>query len=363
MVPHPSLSLSESFDDNIFATSSGRESDFILRISPGLEGGYRSEPFTLLANGGFESDIFAKNPQLNDPTTGWHAGLTGQYLPIRSLTLSANVSYLETKSLPTLTQGLTALALQNPLNPANAIQSGRQKTTLLSASPSVAYQITPGTAATSAFAYTYSTFEGGATNTVYTTQLGLSHQVTTLDTATLNYVVSVFESPGVSTQVSNTPTIGWTRQFSPRTTVMLSGGPSFHEGSVSPSVNIQLTHQFKLFDWVARAALGYSYSQGFVIGQSGLQNTQLGSGSIGVEPMRSLQVTLGATASKYESSSGTSPSTTTYGVAITATYQIVRWLSARASYSFSYQVERGGNIPHNVVSIGLDATYPVRVDQ
>src|SRR5262249_23171451 len=176
-----------------------------------------------------------------------------------------------------------------------------------------------GTTATSAFSYTYSTFEGGATNTVYTGQLGLSHQITPLDTATLNYTISAFESPGTATQVANTPTVGWTRQFTPRTTLMLWGGPSFVEGSVFPSVSAQLTHELKLFDKVVSASLGYAYSQGFVVGQAGLQNTQTASGSISVEPIRSLVVSLAASASRFESGpNGTSPTTTTYGVGLNA---------------------------------------------
>jgi len=360
----PSLRLSESFDSNIFASSSGQQSDFITRISPGLEGGYHTAPFTLTASGGFESDIFAKNPQLDDATMGWHAGLNGEYLPVRSLTLGLNVNYTETKSLPTLTQGLVTLNVLNPLNPANTVQFGIQRATLLSALSSAAYQFTPSTAGTSAFSYTHSTLQGGATNSVYATQLGLSHRFTSVDTGTLTYLISVFESPGFPTEVVNTPMIGWIRQFTSNTTLTFSGGPSFAEGSVFPAVNAQLTHQFKVFDTVASVLLGYTYSQGIVIGQAGLENTQTGVASISLEPIRALKVGLGVTAARYESPTGTTnPTITTYGVGIGATYQILRWLSVGARYTFTYQEQSGGNIPRSVVSVALDVTYPVRADQ
>lgn len=360
----PSLRLSESFDDNIFGTSTNRESDFITRVTPGLDGGYRSEPFTLTAAGAFESDIFAKNPQLNDPTTGWNAGLNAQYLPTRNWTLGLNVNYFETKSLTTFTQGLININLQNPLNPANTVQFGRQRVTLLSALGSAAYQITPRTSANGSFGYTHSTFEGGASNTAYTTQLGLSHQVTAVDTGTFNYLISVFDSPDSPTTVVNTPMIGWIRQFSPATTLNVSAGPSFVEGSVYPAVNAQLTHQFKIFDIVANAALRYSYAQGFVVGEAGAQNTQNVAATLTAEPIRSLLLSLVLGASKYDSiSESTLPTVTTYGVALVATYQILKWLSASASYTFYYQEQSGGNIPHSVLSLGLEAKYPMRVDQ
>src|SRR5256885_14703243 len=46
-----------------------------LALLPGAAGGYSSDPFTLLLTGGFEADIFAKHSELNDPVTGWNAGL------------------------------------------------------------------------------------------------------------------------------------------------------------------------------------------------------------------------------------------------------------------------------------------------
>src|SRR5436309_3915245 len=62
----PSFRLSESFDDNIFCSSVNRQSDFISRFSPGLQGVYNSDPFTLLLLRGFQADFFAKHPELND---------------------------------------------------------------------------------------------------------------------------------------------------------------------------------------------------------------------------------------------------------------------------------------------------------
>src|SRR5262245_40479538 len=118
----PSLRLSESYDDNIFGTSTNRESDFITRVTPGLDGGYRSDPLTLTANGAFESDIFAKNPQLDDPTTGWNAGLNAQYLPDRNWTLGLNINYYETKSLTSFTQSMINITPQNPVQPSNTYQ-------------------------------------------------------------------------------------------------------------------------------------------------------------------------------------------------------------------------------------------------
>ena len=371
----PSFKVSESFDDNIFGSSVNRESDFISRFYPSLQSGYNSDPFTLLLSGGFEADIFAKHPELNDPVTGWNAGLNLRYLPIRRLTLGANIAYTETKSLPTLTQTVVDLTLANPLNPANTVQQGRQKTTFLSASSSAVYQFTPVTSGTSSISYTESTLQGGASNTAYAAQVGVSHQFTLRDTGSLSDIQNVFESTGVPTTYTNAPTVGWTRQLTPLVTLSLQAGPQFSSrgGGVGAYANTSLVYEYKVADRLIRASAAYVHSQGFVVGQAGPTTADTFSSTIGFEPFRSLQLSAGTTYSKFSSSSATTisgsattgtTSTTTQGITAGASYQISRWLTARTSYSFSHQEQKpGGTILHNVVLIGLDFSYPVRVDR
>ena len=372
----PSFRVSESFDDNIFGSISDRQSDFISRFYPGIQGGYSSDPFTLLLRGEFEADVFAKHPELNDPTTGWNAAMNLSFLPIRRLTLGANIAYIETKSLPTLTQTVTNLTLANPLFTASTVQQGRQRTTLLSASSSAAYQFTPITTGTASISYTESTQEGGTSNTVYGAQLGVSRQLTLRDTVMFSDIQNVFESPGTSTTYTNAPTVGWTRRLTPLVTLSLQAGPQFSsDGSLDAYANASLAYEYKVADRLVRASVAYVHSEGFVVGQGGPTTTDTFSSSIAFSPSRSLLVSVGTTTSKFSggtSSSTTSisstatsstSSTTTYGATAGATYQIFRWLTARTSYSFSYQEQSTGNIPHNVVLLGLDISYPSRVDR
>src|SRR5437867_10859684 len=285
----PSFRLSESFDDNIFGSSVNRQSDFISRFSPGLQGGYNPDPFTLLLRGGFEADVFAKHPELNDPITGWNAGLNVRYLPIRRLTLDANIGYTETKSLPTLTQTLVDLTLANALNAANTVQQSRQKTTLLSASSSAAYQFTPRTTGNSSISYTESTFQGGASNTAYAAQVGVSHQFTLRDTGSLSDIQNVFKRTGVPTTYTNAPTVGCTRQLTPLVTLSLQAGPQFSSrgGGVGAYANTSLVYEYKVADRLIRASAAYVHSQGFVIGQAGPTTADKFSSRLVFEPFPS----------------------------------------------------------------------------
>jgi hypothetical protein len=376
----PSFQFTEEFDDNILGKTSGQRSDFISRFSPGLQAGYRSDPLTLLASTSFDAEVFANNPQQNDAMSGKHAGMNLKYLPIKPLTLSLDVGYTETRSLSTLTAILTPAVPANttpavpanttpdvpanttPAVPANTLEFGRQRTTVLSASPSVAYQFTPLTSGTSGYSYTQTTLEGGITNTGHQGRLGLSHQFTPLDSGMFDYGLNVFEdSTSSTTTTSHALTLGWNRKLTPQTTVSVQAGPRFSGGTVSPELHGLLAHQFKMFDQRAQATLGYSRSEGFVIGQAGSVSTESVTGTIGFEPLRSLQINLGASFTTF--SGGTRTDTTTYAVTAGASYQILRWLAARASYGFGFQDQNTGGIRHNVFSLGLTASYPIRMDQ
>jgi hypothetical protein len=156
-------------------------------------------------------------------------------------------------------------------------------------------------------------------------------------------------------------TLGWSRQLTPQTTVGVQGGPRFSGGTLNPELNGFLVHQFKMFDQRAQASLGYSRSESFVIGQAGSVNTESVTGTIGFEPLRSLTMNLGASFTRF--SGGTTSDTTAYGVNADASYPILRWLAVRASYSFGFQDQNTGGIRHNVFSLGLTASYPIRIDQ
>ena len=369
----PSFRVSESFDDNIFGSSSNRQSDFISRFYPGLQGGYRSEPLTLLATGGFEADVFAKHPEQNDVTAGWNAGLNLRYAPIRRLTFGTNISYTETKSLPTLNQVVADLAIANPLNPANTLLQGRLKTTLLSVSSSGGYQFTPRTAGNAAFSYTQSTQEAGASNTAYGAQIGLSHHFTQRDIGTFADIQNVFESPGTPTRYTNAPTIGWTRRLTPLVTLSLQAGPQFSfDGNVGAYANASLTYDYKVADYLVRASLTYLHAEGFVVGQAGPTTTETIASRLAFAPFRLFEIDVGTTTSRFSGSttsgrpgaSSTAPHTTTYGLTAGASYRVFKWLTARTSYGFYYQQQSvGGDIPHNIVLVGVNITYPFRVDE
>src|SRR5580765_8225484 len=216
----PTFSLAEEFDDNVFVSTTDPKSDFITRFTPGLQLGYRSVPFTLLASGSIDAEIYANNPELSDAANRKRAALEVKYLPFRLLTVSLNVTYFETNT-------------PSELVPTTGLQLARTRATQLAIIPAATYQITSVDTATASYAFFHDTLEGGVDNDTHRVKAGYARQLTPLDTGFINYRLHVFENQGSPTTITNTPTLGWKRQLTPTTVLTLEGGPRFVSGGPS----------------------------------------------------------------------------------------------------------------------------------
>jgi hypothetical protein len=345
----PSFSLAEEFDDNVFVSTTDPKSDFITRMTPGLQLGYRSVPFTLLASASIDAEIYANNPELSDAANRKRAALEVKYLPFRLLTVSLNVTYFETNT-------------PSELVPTTGLQLARTRATQLAIIPAATYQITSVDTATASYAFFHDTLDGGLDNDTHRVKAGYARQLTPLDTGFTNYRLHVFENQGNPTTITNTPTLGWKRQLTPNTVLTLeggprfvSGGPSFIDDTVEPEAHASLEHSFKL----AKVALEYHRTEAIVVGQPGKVELESLTGSFEIEPVRLLKVRFQP--GYYRTFGGEDPTATVYGFLLGALYPIKSWLTARLDYRFAYQKQADTNLPHNIVTLSLDFVYPVRI--
>lgn len=345
----PSFTLAEEFDDNVFVSTTDPQWDFITRFTPGVQLGYRSAPFTLLASSSIDAEIYANNPELSDAANRKRAALELKYLPFRLLTVSLNVTYFETQT-------------PSELVPTTGLQLGRTKATQLAVIPAASYQITSVDTATGSYAFFRDTLEGGLDNDTHRVKLGYARQLTPRDTGFINYRLHVFESQDNPTTITNTPTLGWKRQLTPNTVLTLeggprfvSGGPSFIDDTVEPEAHASLEHSFKL----AKLALEYHRTEAIVVGRPGKVELESLSGSFEIEPVRLLKLRFQP--GYYRTFGGEDPTATVYGFLLGALYPIKSWLTARLDYRFAYQKQADTTLPHNIVTLSLDVVYPVRV--
>ena len=347
----PSLSLYEEFDDNIFS-STNRTSDFITRLSNGWKIGYRSRPFTLLLTSSLDGELFANHHEL-DGLNRTQVGLESEWIPTLPLTLRLSALFTKTQT-------------PSELAPNLGLQLGRRDSTQLSLASSAVYRFDLRTSTELAYSYLQSESEG-VTSTTHEPRLRLVERLSHVDTGTLTYALRLTESEsngagnsntgaGNSSTLSHIVTLGWNRRLSATTSVTLEAGPRITGSQLGAEVNAGVSHRFfRLVD----GSLGYSRSSSPIIGQTGTADTQALSGHLSMEPLRSFRVVFGAILSQVSTDRS---DTTTEGAEVAASYRITKWLSAVARYRFSHSETGSTAIFHNIFTIGLEASYPIRVD-
>lgn len=357
----PSLALAEVFDDNIFSRGkgSGRSSDFITRFTPGLEAGYYSIPFTLLARYTFDAEVYARHQELNKAQLRQTASGEFRYLPIRPLVLSLTGSYRRTQT-------------PQDLNVTTGIESARSRARSYNVSPSFSYEIDPLTTINGLYSFTDDKRTGGTKTDTHTATIDLKRRLGRQDTGGVAYTYrhyrfdqqEVISSTEGSTTKSHVGSLIWSHEFTPLTSVTLQGGARFSEGDTNPEVSATIQHRLRQ----GQLSFTYARSQTTAIGQGGTIDTESFSASASYQPTRFLSVS--ATPSYYRNDQQNRESKV-YGIGLNATYHVTKWLNLVCSYRFTFQdgtfdEATGGNtsqdILRNVGFLQLVVSYPYRLD-
>lgn len=340
----PVLSVAEIYDDNIFATASHRQADFISRFSPEIQAGYRSPRLMVSGRYTFDAETYARHPELNDAQVRQTASLDLRYAPTPALTVSTEVAYAETQT-------------PGELNVETGLAAGRVRAYRLSFSPSIAYRFDPRTAGTGGYSLTKDEVAGGISTLTHTLNLGLDRRITRRDTGHFTYQLrqSAFEEAGATT--SHAFTLGWTRELTPRTSLTLRAGPRFTDGSTDPELSASVRQRFAQGD----LSLTYARSQTTVLGQAGTATTDTWSAMGAYRPLRFLEIRGGPT---FLRSTRAGAVAEVLRVSLDASYKITQWLALVGSYQFSLQRgsldarNAGEDILQNVFLLRLVATSP-----
>lgn len=356
----PSLAVAEVFDDNIFShgKGSGRKSDFITRVTPGLQAGYYSIPLTLFARYDFDAEVYAKHQELNDAQLRRRAAAQARYLPIRPLTLSLAGSYQQTET-------------PQDLNVTTGIDEFRNRATSYNATPSFSYEVDPLTSINGQYGFTYDKRSGGTQTDTHMTSIDLKRRVGRQDIWGAGYTYRHYTfdeqettSDEGSTTTSHVGSLSWSHEFTPLTSIALMGGARFSEGDTTPEVSATIQHRLQK----GQLSFTYARSQTTAIGYGGTIDTESFIANASYQPTRFLS--LSASPGYYRNDRQNEKSDV-YGFGFNATYHMTRWLNLVGSYRFSYQDgtlnnTTGGNssrdILRNVGFLQLVVSYPYRLD-
>jgi hypothetical protein len=336
----PWIAYGEEFDDNVFNTTTRRESDVVTRVTPGLEFGYRSEPFTLLGSYDFDAEIFSKNTKLTEAQARQRGGLRFEYKPTRLWTFGFIGEYLESER-------------PEDLNAATGISGVRSHSRGYHFDPSLLYHFDALTTMTAR--YTFARNErlqgpigeavGGtidARNDEHSVELELARAITSRDQAAVSYGFRHFLADSAlpeelssdlhDSSSSQVLSLGWVRRLSSVLTLNVRGGPRFGRGDVAPEVEGSLSGRFPHGEMM----FTYGRTQNIAVGRSGPVETEsyLGSASYHLLPHLTIRINPG-----YYENTGERSKTKVYRLDLHAAYVINPWLSLQGSYRLSYESE------------------------
>ncbi|MBI2468896.1 MAG: hypothetical protein HYV62_13975 [Candidatus Rokubacteria bacterium] len=342
----PSFSLTEEYDDNVFATPTGEREDFITRFSPGLKLGFGSATLTLEASASVDAEVYAEQSELSGAANRTRAGLAVKYLPGPLTTLRLDAAFVQT-------QTATELLVET------GVELGRREATLLGVTPLLSYRFSPLTTGEASYTFRRGTIEDDPDQTTHEARGALTWQLAQLHTATVGYLYQIFETEGADTRTSHTATLGWTGQLGRQTTLTLQAGPRVSDGDVGPDILARIEYRMRY----GAVSLAYARSEAVVLGRAGTVEAEGLLATLTVEPVPRLRLTLSPSVRRSSEDAPGVPETRVYGVGAAVVYELSRWVSVRAEYRFALQEEEGRDrIRHSVASLSLDFSYPVRFD-
>jgi hypothetical protein len=248
----PSLSIGELYDDNLFFSSTNRKQDFFTRVSPGIQAGYLSTPFTFMGGYSSDSEFYHTHQELDTLQMRQRALVDIKTRPNERLRLSARGTYFKTNA-PWEINNFTAVSIR------------RIRAERLAFDPSIAYRFDPKTTATGDVTVSRDSMDAAISIDSFIARLALDRRVSETDTFTPGYIGRRFEFRGSGRITSHAPTLGWMHEFTPLTSITLRAGPRFTEGSLDDrpeallSINHKLTH--------GAVSLTYSNIQTTIVGQ------------------------------------------------------------------------------------------------
>jgi hypothetical protein len=343
----PSLSVGEVYDDNLFSTPTGRQTDFISRFSPALEAAYRSAPLTLLGRYGFDAELYAEHPELNEAQVRQDASFEIQSRPTPTLRFGLTGFFRETQTA-------------GELNVETGLAAGRERAQRLGVTTSAGWQLGPRTEATFDGEAADDAVTRGIDTRSYTAVAGLTRELTPRDVGRLGLTFRHFVFDGEETEMSEAVVVGWRRTLTPRTSVSLDAGPRFTDGSVDPEVSASLHHRLQTGD----LSLTYARQQTTAIGQAGALTTDGLTALAAWEPRRFLRFRASPRVVRAERAG---EEVMVYGLSLEASYQLTKAVALEARYDYAFQ--RGSTTPsagadeiaRNIVVLRVTFASPYRL--
>lgn len=339
----PSVAVAEVYDDNLFFSSSAPQRDFILRISPAIDAGYRSAHTEVHGRYALDAESYARHRELDSNRAREHAMMDVRHDATRLLTLSANAAYIKTR-------------IPGELSTGTGLEFDRARAERITFGPALAYRLDRLTTGTASYGFTRDSLAGGIGSDAHVAALDLGRRVSRRDTASVGYRFGQFRFETGDSISSHTVLVGGTRDLTPQTAVSGMVGPRFSEGSAKPEGSISLLHKLDRGEF----GLAYTHTETTVLGMTGTATAaNLGATlAYRFSPSFEMRLAPGFSSIKHDDRRAR-----VFHVNIEAGYRMAHYLTLIGSYQFSAQrgaltASAGGEIDRHVALLGIVVAAP-----
>jgi hypothetical protein len=257
-------SMSQVYDANLFAAPSqgNPQSDFVSRIGPALEMGYRSAPLEVGVRYGVVAERYAQHQELNHRVAGQDGGLLLIYSPSPRLTINADASYIETQT-------------PGEFNIESRLAVGRSPAERLAVVSSVAYELSARNTTQVEYLFAKDGLVRDTSTRSSTLRARWTRRALPLGSGRVTYQVRAvdFTDPILppSREYLQAITWGWAYDITPLMLVEIDAGPHVTSEGVRPdlAVHLRYTHPRGGF------AITYDRTQITSIGEVGIIDSQL----------------------------------------------------------------------------------------
>jgi len=339
-----SVTLSESYDDNVFAVPKDRRQDVVSCLTPRLGLAYRSPRVSVLAQYARDAEAFSRNPELTTLRARQEATVDAQWSPGAGFELAGTASYAETQS-PSELAVITDFEFAG-------LELRRSLAHRFSTTQSLSRRLGGRTTALAEHSFSEDEIVGGLASVTRVAGLRLMRQIGPVDTFDAAYAHRQFLAGGDGTR-SHVLTLTWAREVTSRAHLQLKAGPRWSGGTLAPELAATLRHRFRRGD----TTLAYVQTETSVIGHPSPVTAQGLSLRVTHALRRTLTVTAGPSVFQAR---GQALEATVYRLGLDVAWRLRRHLSVEGSHQLSLQYGEldgrpRGEIVHNTVLFRLVA--------
>jgi len=253
----PVFTTTEAYDSNLFSSPTPTAGDFITRISPGVDGEYRSPRFSVLGRYVFDLERFASHPELTTADGGQHGSIGLRTSRSRRLAVAVDATVERTRTPGELSAG-TGLTL------------GRAPAERIEVHPAIVRQVNPLTDATVDYTWTDERLAGGIAGRTHRAAIKIDRHVSRRDVVDVNYGVRMFFFDAEDRLTAHAVSVGWSRQISRAAHLELRGGPVLTDGRQAPEALASIRYR----PGPSELSISYARTQSTLIGFAGIVDTQ-----------------------------------------------------------------------------------------